>query len=151
MKKTNENFSPGLGAQYATPFAFKLTKKIKEANPGSSLGKGPKAGKDGVKNNIYVEKFNYKLVNPKKLAKQSKAIDVKQLWEEDSSLYKFQEDRIKAFDLIFNEINQISSKLRDSKNETIEYYKNNPQSYSVIIPTDLILDYLKDITELLKQ
>jgi hypothetical protein len=47
-------FSAGMGAQYATPFAFKLAPKMKklgEANPGASLGKGPKAGAKGVKNN----------------------------------------------------------------------------------------------------
>jgi len=77
------SFSPGAGAQYATPFAFKLAPKMKklgEANPGASLGKGPKAGATGVKNNYYTKAFGFKPVNSKKLAAQSKAIDTKYLW-----------------------------------------------------------------------
>jgi len=70
-------FAVGMGPQYATPFAFK--KKVKEG-PGASLGPGPKAGKKGVTNNYYTKKFKYKLVDPVKLAKQSKAIDTKYLW-----------------------------------------------------------------------
>ena len=77
------SFSPGTGGQYATPFAFRLAPKMKklgEANPGASLGKGPKAGPKGVTNNYYTKAFKYKLVDPKKLAAQSKAIDTKYLW-----------------------------------------------------------------------
>ena len=72
-------FNVGTGAQYATPKAFKK-KNVKEANPGSSLGLGPKATEKGVKDNYYVKGFKYKLVDPEKLAKQSKAIDTKYLW-----------------------------------------------------------------------
>jgi hypothetical protein len=32
-------------------------KKLGEANPGASLGKGPKAGATGVKNNMYTKNF----------------------------------------------------------------------------------------------
>jgi hypothetical protein len=77
------SFSVGAGAQYATPFAFRLAPKMKklgEANPGASLGKGPKAGTTGVKNNYYTKNFGFKPVNSKKLAAQSKAIDTKYLW-----------------------------------------------------------------------
>ena len=77
------SFSPGAGSQYATPFAFRLAPKMKklgEANPGASLGKGPKAGATGVKNNMYTKNFGWKPVNSKKLAAQSKAIDTKYLW-----------------------------------------------------------------------
>jgi hypothetical protein len=44
------------------------------------LGKGPKAGPKGVTNNYYTKNFKYKLVDPVKLAAQSKAIDTKYLW-----------------------------------------------------------------------
>lgn len=70
------------GGNYQNPFAFKKTKKqpLPEADPGASLGPGPKAGPKGVTDNYYVKGFKYKLVNPKKLAAQSKAIDTKYLW-----------------------------------------------------------------------
>jgi hypothetical protein len=76
------SFSQGIGAQYATPFAFKKTKKqpLPETNPGADLGPGPKAGPKGVKDNYYVKAWKYKIVDPKKLAAQSKAIDTKYLW-----------------------------------------------------------------------
>ncbi len=80
------SFSTGTGGQYATPFAYKLAPKMKklgEANPGASLGKGPKAGVTGVKNNYYTKNFGFKPVNSKKLAAQSKAIDTKYLWGEE--------------------------------------------------------------------
>jgi hypothetical protein len=77
-------FAVGMGAQYATPFAFKKTgpQELPETSPGASLGKGPKAGPKGVSNNYYTKAFKYKLVNPKKLAAQSKAVDTKYLWGE---------------------------------------------------------------------
>jgi hypothetical protein len=77
------SFSSGAGGQYATPFAFRLAPKMKklgETSPGASLGKGPKAGATGVKNNMYTKNFGWKPVNSKKLAAQSKAVDTKYLW-----------------------------------------------------------------------
>lgn len=76
------SFSPGTGGQYATPFAFKKMgpQELPEASLGASLGKGPKAGPKGVTNNYYTKNFKYKLVNPVKLAAQSKAIDTKYLF-----------------------------------------------------------------------
>jgi len=44
------------------------------------LGPGPKAGKDGVKDNTYVKSFGYKLVDRKKQAKKSKTTDYVDLW-----------------------------------------------------------------------
>jgi len=75
-------FAVGMGPQYATKYAFKKTgpQELPETSPGASLGPGPKAGKSGVTNNYYTKNFKYKLVNPKKLAAQSKAIDTKYLW-----------------------------------------------------------------------
>ena len=72
-------FQTGQGPQYGTKYAYKKVKKVEEG-PGSSLGKGPKAGTTGVKNNYYTKAFGFKPVNSKKLAAQSKAIDTKYLW-----------------------------------------------------------------------
>lgn len=78
-------FAVGMGPQYATPRAFKKMppQELPESNPGASLGPGPKAGPKGVTNNYYTKNFKYKLVNPKKLASQSKAVDTKYLWGEE--------------------------------------------------------------------
>jgi hypothetical protein len=50
-----------------------------------NLGPGPKATKHGVKDNYYVKAFGFKLVDRKKQAKASKAVDYKDLW---GSTYK---------------------------------------------------------------
>jgi len=121
-------FNTGMGPQYATPYA-------------------------------YAEKLGYKLVNPKKLANKSKAIDTKYLWkgkpkyklvkEADSERIGFQEERINAFTEITNKLNNLYPLLDNAKDKTIAYYKEKPESYSVVISTDLILDYLNDIEKLL--
>jgi hypothetical protein len=121
------SFTPGTGAQYATPKAF--SKKGKYSDGG-----------------MYTKKFGYKLV-PNKI--KNSGVEVKQLFNEAQSSNEFQQERINAFDIIEKEINSIYIMLSNSKNETVQYYNDNPSSYSVIIPTDLILDYIKDIKNLL--
>jgi predicted phosphatase len=63
----------------------------------------------------------------------------------------FQQKRIAAFDEIEKELNNIYKTLSNSKNNTIQFYNDNPSSFSVITPTDMILDYIRDIKELLEQ
>jgi hypothetical protein len=141
------SFSSGVGMQYATPYAFKLKKKKKtNEGVGANLGPGPKASSDGVKDNAYVKQFKYKLV-PKKI--KGSGLEVKQLFEAESSK-DFQNGRIAAFDSIEQELNDIYKMLSNAKNETAEYYQENPGSYAVLKPTDLVLDYIKDIKDLLK-
>ena len=46
------------------------------------------------------------------------------------------------------------SKMGKSKltgQEVAKYYKDNPDSFKVVKPTDLIMDYLTDIEKLLKK
>ena len=143
----SSSFTPGTGMQYATPYAFKLKKKKKiKEEVGSTLGPGPKAGPEGVEDNAYVKQFKYTLV-PKKI--KNSGLEVKQLFEAETSK-EYQDKRIEAFDVIETAINNIYKMLNNAKNETIEYYNGNPSSYSVVKPTDLILDYIKDINDLLK-
>lgn len=156
-------FTPGTGAQYATPLAFNKNKKAKgaanpnvikssgykpisEKNPGASLGPGPKATEKGVTKNYYIKKFKYKLV-PDKI--KGSGLEVKQLFKEDTELLSFQKKRIDAFEEIRKEMNNIYTLLSNAKNKTIDYYKLNPLSYGVTYPTDLILDYIKDIKTIL--
>lgn len=121
------SFTGGTGMQYATPYAF-----------------GKKG--DAKKGGMYTKKFGYKLV-PKKI--KGSGLEVKDLFEAESS-DSFQKKRIAAFDQIENELNDIYKMLSNAKNETAQYYTDNPSSYSVIKPTDLVLDYIKDIKDLLK-
>ena len=113
---------------------------------GANLGPGPKAGPDGVTKNAYVKQFKYKLV-PKKI--KGAGTIVKQLFEDDSKK-NFQLKRIEAFDGVEEKLNNIYTMISNAKNETIKYYKDNPDSFKVVKPTDLVMDYLTDIEKLLK-
>ena len=126
-----------------------FVKESIEEGVGANLGPGPKAGPDGVTKNAYVKQFKYKLV-PKKI--KGAGTIVKQLFEEDKEEKKnFQAKRIEAFDSVEEKLNNIYTMVSNAKNETIKYYKENPDSFKVVKPTDLIGDYLEDIKKLLKK
>ncbi len=124
-----------------------FVKESIEEGVGANLGPGPKAGPDGVTKNAYVKQFKYKLV-PKKI--KGAGTIVKQLFEDDSKK-NFQLKRIEAFDGVEEKLNNIYTMISNAKNETIKYYKDNPDSFKVVKPTDLIMDYLTDIEKLLKK
>lgn len=67
----------------------------------------------------------------------------------DSQQKEFVKRRILAFDEIDKQFQELKPLLRQAKKETLAYYKKNP-NYAVITPTDLILDYIKDIKDILK-
>jgi hypothetical protein len=125
--------------------AKKTFKKVNEG-PGATLGMGPSAGPEGVKDNAYVKQFKYKLVpkNPK-----PKSFDIKKLWEdEQTDVEKFQEERINEFDQIQKELNTLIS---NAKNQTIEYYKANPGKFDIYKPTSMALEYIKKAQKLLSK
>jgi hypothetical protein len=142
------SFSPGEGMNYATPKAFKKT-KIKEG-PGATLGMGPNAGAEGVKDNAYVKQFKYKLV-PKKI--KGSGLEVKQLWEEDTlnEVNEFQQQRLDALDEIEKLMNEIGPLISNAKNETIELYSGNAGSYDITKPIEMVKSYLQDIKQLLSE
>ena len=130
---------------------FYFDRIIKEGI-GANLGPGPIATEDGVKDNAYVKQFKYKLVPKDKngnYVQKGSGLEVKQLFEAETP-EEFQKKRIEAFDLIENELNDVYKMLSNAKNETVDYYNTKPSSYAVVRPTDLILDYIKDIKDLLK-
>ena len=73
------------------------------------------------------------------------------LVKENTKEEQFQKDRIDAFAEIENRLDAIKKPLRQAKIETIKYYRENPNSFSVVVGTDLINDYLNDIETLLKK
>lgn len=128
----NASFTPGEGEQYTTKKAFNPNKKAKGAA------------------NIYYYKLGFKPV-PKKI--KGSGLEVKQLWEEEpgDTPENFQKKRIEAFDNIEQRLNSVYPKISNAKNKTVEYYNDNPTSYGIVYPTDLILEYLNDIETLLNQ
>lgn len=98
---SSAGMTTGTGEQYTTPFAFNPDKKSKgtahkyyyklgyklapvnevdKTYGTGNLGPGPKATEKGVEDNYYVKTFGYKLVDRKKQAAASKAVDYKDLW-----------------------------------------------------------------------
>jgi hypothetical protein len=73
------------------------------------------------------------------------------LKERDESRVAYQERRIAAFTELEKRLNALYPKIDKAKDETIAYYKDKPESYGVVYATDLILDYIKDIEDLLNQ
>ena len=71
--------------------------------------------------------------------------------EEEDKVEKFQQNRIKKFDQLENQLGILKKLLRQGKIDTIRYYRENPQSFDVVIGTDLISDYFKDIFILLNK
>ena len=69
--------------------------------------------------------------------------------EQENKAEKFHKERITAFSELENKLDEIKKLLRQGKIETIKYYRENPQSFDVVIGTDLISDYFKDIFTLL--
>ena len=64
---------------------------------------------------------------------------------------QFQEERIAAFKAIEARLNSLYPAIDRAKDETIAFYKEKPESFAVVKPTDLIMDYLNDIEKLLNQ
>ena len=133
-------FTPGEGAQYATPKAF-------------TKGKGVNAATK------YMYKLGYKPAGSKS-TKKSKVIDYKKVMEEsntynriseveDADVEKFQKQRIFDFEELKNRLPVVEKKLQQAKLATDRYYRENPKSYSVVYATDMINDYLNDIYTLL--
>ena len=70
--------------------------------------------------------------------------------EQATEAETWQQSRIDAFDNLESRVDEIKKLLRQSKLQTIKYYRENPSSYSVVTGTDLIGDYINDIETLLK-
>jgi hypothetical protein len=144
-------FQPGTGMQYSTPYAFKKpsSSKFKLKQKTKSVNE-TEDNMNKNKKNIYISNLKYKLV-PKKI--KNSGLEVKHLFQEEiaQSSEDFQQQRINVFDTIEQELNEIYKMLSNAKNSTSEYYNENPGSYGVVYPTDLILDYIKDIKTLLKE
>ena len=143
------SFSAGQGMNYATPKAFKKTKNLEEG-PGATLGMGPSAGPEGVKDNYYVKAFKYKLVpkNPK-----PKSFDIKKLWEDETlnEMNDVQKRRIASLEEIEKLLNEIQPLVSNAKNETIELYSGNAGSYDINKPIEIVKSYLQEIKQLLSE
>tara|TARA_S200002703_G_scaffold79323_1_gene68254 strand:+ start:362 stop:793 length:432 start_codon:yes stop_codon:yes gene_type:complete len=128
MSATNQggaSFTPGEGANYATPTVFNKNKNAKGAK------------------NIYYYKLGFKNVPNIK----PKSYDKKKLWE----MNDFQKRRIAGLEEIEKLMNEITPLVSNAKNDTIELYGGNAGSYDITQPVEIVLNYLKEIKELLTE
>mgnify|MGYP003624802188 FL=1 len=128
----------GAAGGFLTPYAFRKPKKKQEPIP------------ENLNEDINLNAYGYKLVPKDKdgnYVQKGSKLDVVNLFEDQK---EYQAKRIAAFSTIEQEMNDIYKMLSNAKNETSEYYNDNPSSYTVVKPTDLVLDYIKDIKDLLK-
>lgn len=115
---------------------------------------------------VYYYKLGFKPVNRKKLNKQAKGIEVKQLYEEENSdfnieayidtlptedeeIKKYVAGRLGDFDLLSGKLKELIVLLQKAKKETINTYRNNPQ-FRAIYGTDLAVSLVDDIIKLFK-
>lgn len=126
-------FTPGTGAQYATPYAFKK----------GTNSKGTK--------NIYYYKLGFKPVKTKNLNEAQLDIDtyIDSLNITDEKLKQHIKSRLEGFDTLEAKLNQLIPLLQKAKQRTLDYYKNKP-NYSVLYSTDMANDYLTDLIDLFK-
>jgi len=134
MSATNAggaSFSAGQGEGYATPAAF-----------------SSKTNAKGTKN-IYYYKLGFKPVPNIK----PKSYDKKKLWEDDmlNEMNEFQKKRLAGLDEIEKLMNEITPLVSNAKNETIELYSGNAGSFDITQPIEMVLNYLKEIKELLTE
>ena len=69
--------------------------------------------------------------------------------ENEDKASKFHTERIEAFDKLEARFDGIKKSIKLAKIETIKYYRDNPESFAVVIGTDMINDYFNDIETLL--
>ena len=139
-------------------------KKVTEG-PGATFGLGPKAGPEGVTKNKYVTDFKYKLVGKEGAQRAAQGLPAKQVNEADTNVEQYLQDlnvvnpdnkkfiasRLMGFDEVETKLNQLLPLLQQAKHETMDYYRQNPESFSIVYGTDLANDYLNDLIELFKK
>ena len=139
-------------------------KKVAEG-PGATFGPGPSAGKEGVADNMYVKKFKYKIVGKAGAEKAAKGLPAESLNEANTDVESYLNDlnitdvdkkkfiagRILGFDELETKLNELLPLLQQAKHETMDYYRQNPESFSIVYGTDLANDYLNDLIELFKK
>ena len=171
---SNSGFtSGGEGENHTGPSPRKSTygaytqagyKKVSEG-PGATFGPGPAAGPEGVDNNMYVKKFKYKIVGKAGAEKAAKGLPAESLNEANTDVEsylqglnitdpdkkKFIASRLLGFDELERKLNELIPLLQQAKHETMDYYRQNPESFNVVYGTDLANDYVNDLIELFKK
>ena len=132
--------SGGQGENYATPKAFGGEPSKKNYSAYSEAGWKK------------VNEFKYKLAKkPLKEADTNVEQYLQDLNVVNPDNKKFIASRLMGFDEVETKLNQLLPLLQQAKHETMDYYRQNPESFSIVYGTDLANDYLNDLIELFKK
>jgi len=132
--------SGGQGENYATPKAFGGEPSKKNYSAYSEAGWKK------------VNEFKYKLAKkPIKEADTNVEQYLQDLNIKNPDNKQFIASRLMGFDEVERKLNQLLPLLQQAKHETMDYYRQNPQSFGIVYGTDLANDYLNDLIELFKK
>jgi hypothetical protein len=99
-----------------------------------------------------VNEFKYKLTkSPLKEADTNVEEYLNDLNISNPDNKKWIASRLLGFDILETKLNELLPLLQQSKHETMDYYRQNPESFTVVYGTDLANDYLNDLIELFKK
>ena len=99
-----------------------------------------------------VNEFKYKLAKtPLKEADTNVEEYLNDLNISNPDNKKWIASRLLGFDTLETKLNELLPLLQQAKHETMDYYRQNPESFSVVYGTDLANDYLNDLIELFKK
>ena len=142
LRIVDNNFGNEAAEEFKNIIKLKISQlKEEEVEEGEGIGYLTPNAFGKKKKNVYTSQYGYKLV-PKKI--KGSGMIVKQLFEK-TDRNEFQAKRIAAFDEVEERFNNISKLISNAKNETANYYNENPGSYAVVYSTDYIFELLEEI------
>ena len=142
FRRVFSNFGKEAEAEFKNIVKLKICQlQEEEVEEGEGIGYLTPNAFGKKKKNVYTSQYGYKLV-PKKI--KGSGMIVKQLFEK-TDRNEFQTKRIVAFDEVEERFNNISKLISNAKNETAQYYNENPGSYAIVYSTDYIFELLEEI------
>jgi len=142
FRRVFSNFGKEAEAEFKNIVKLKICQlQEEEVEEGEGIGYLTPNAFGKKKKNVYTSQYGYKLV-PKKI--KGSGMIVKQLFEK-TDRNEFQTKRIAAFDEVEERFNNISKLISNAKNETAQYYNENPGSYAIVYSTDYIFELLEEI------
>lgn len=138
---SNSGFvSGGQGENYSSPKAFGGEPSKKNYSAYSEAGWKK------------VNEFKYKLAKkPLKEADTNVEQYLQDLNVQNPDNKQFIASRLMGFDELERKLNQLLPLLQQAKHETMDYYRQKPESFGIVYGTDLANDYLNDLIELFKK
>ena len=134
--QSNSGFTSGEGDNIAVPIGSKSNKPFKD-NASAYYQAGYKKVKES-------KKYKYKL----KEANTDVDSFLQDIETNNPDNKKFIASRILGFDELETKLNKLIPLLQKAKQKTLDFYRKDPDSFTVLYGTDIANDYLNDLLEL---